>query len=58
MQAVYIDKISLLHGTMTRCKLPQLDDVIEEFPKNTSKIKKNIGEGIKQINEVTNDSQG
>ena len=34
---VYIDKISLLHDTMTRCKLPQLDDVIEEFPNNTSK---------------------
>ena len=55
MQAVYIDKISLLHDAMTRCKLyiltrylyywynlPQLDDVIEELPDNTSKSKKTL----------------
>ena len=34
---IYIDKISLLHDTMTRYKPPQLDDVIKELPNNTSK---------------------
>ena len=35
---VYIDKIYLLHHTMTRYNLPQLDDVIEELPNMISKI--------------------
>ena len=39
---VYIDKISLLHDAITRYKLPQLDDVIEELPNNTSKSEKTL----------------
>ena len=39
---LYIDKISLLHDTMTRYNLPQSDDVIEELPNNTLKSKNTL----------------